>query len=116
MNLRPPSSILIMYAGEPAALVGQRRFSFLGELRHLPPGDPTVRMVAYMAYYAQLILGGELPGPYADIDAERFARLALLDPGAFAAYAGESDALLAARFRIPVEQIAVARVEGDSDA
>src|SRR5689334_1510118 len=74
------SSLLVSYGNQPAALVSLRRFSFLGEVRHLPPGDPVVRVVTYVAYYAQLVLGGELSGPYRDRDAERFAGFALIDP------------------------------------
>jgi len=64
-----------------------------------------------MAYYAQLVLAGELSAPYGDSDAERFARLALIDPDEFHARLDESDAQLAARFRIPPDQIRLARTE-----
>jgi hypothetical protein len=108
-----PSSILVSYRGAPAALVGMRRLSFLGDTRHLPPGHPVVRVVAYMAYYAQLILGEQLPGPYTDPDAERFARYALIDAGELRRGRNASDDDLASRFGVPVEQIVVARSEGD---
>ena len=110
------SDVLVLYRGRPAALVGAARFSYLGEIRHLPPGDPTVRMVTHMGYYAQLVLTGRLPGPYADDDAERFARFALIDPDEFGRQVDQSDAVLAARFRLPPEQIDLARQElGGSD-
>ena len=105
------SSILVEYRGEPAALVGGRRLSFLGDVRHLPPGHPVVRVVAHMAFYAQLVLVGETPGPYDDHGAQRFARFALIDFDQLDRRAGESDASLAARFRIPLEQIPRARRE-----
>ena len=104
------SSILVTYEGSPAALVGLRRLSFLGRMRHLPPGDPLVRVVAYMAYYAQLVLSGDM-ADYSDRDAELFARSALIDYGQLAIRPGESAESLAAHFRIPVEQIAKAREE-----
>jgi hypothetical protein len=107
------SSVLVLYGNQPAALVSVRRFSFLGEVRNLSPGDPLVRVVAHMAYYAQLVLAGELPGPYRDGDAERFARFALIDPDELRDRCDASDAELAARFRVPIEQIRAARTEED---
>jgi hypothetical protein len=110
---RNPSSILVSYRGAPAALVGMRRLSFLGDVGHLPPGHPLVRVVAYMAYYAQLVLREQLPGSYTDADAERFARYALIDPDGLRRGRDASDDLLALQFAVPVEQIVVARSEGD---
>jgi len=104
------STILVTYEGAPAALVGARRFSFLGDARHLPPGHPVVRVVAYMAYYAQLVLSGDM-GDYNDQDAERFARSALIDYEQLAVRSAESDEALAAQLRIPIEQVKKAREE-----
>ena len=104
------TTILVTYEGAPAALVGVRRFSFLGDVGHLPPGHPVVRVVAYMAYYAQLVLSGDL-GDYTDRDAEVFARSALIDYEQLDLRSTESDESLAAHFRIPIEQIARAREE-----
>jgi hypothetical protein len=104
------STILVTYAEAPAALVGVRRFSFLGQVRHLPPGHPVVRVVAYMAYYAQLVLSSDM-GDYRDEDAELFARSALIDYAKLAVRVADSDESLAARFRIPVEQVSNARKE-----
>jgi hypothetical protein len=105
------SSILVIYRGAPAALVGVRRFSFLGDVRHLPPRHPVVRMVAQMAYYAQLVLAGQMPADYTDEDAERFARLALINPEQLAHRQRDSDQALAARFRVPADEVARAREE-----
>ena len=107
------SSILVTYDGAPAALVGVRRFSFLGQMRHLPPGHPVVRVVAYMAYYGQLVLSGDM-GDYSDREAELFARSALIDYEQLSVSSGESDESLAAHFRIPIEQITKAREELDA--
>jgi len=104
------STILVTYDGAPAALVSMRRFSFLGGVRHLPPGHPVVRVVSYMAYYAQLVLSGDM-SDYSDRDAELFARSALIDYDQLAARSDETDEALASGFRIPVEQIAKAREE-----
>jgi hypothetical protein len=113
MSARPPrkGSLLVCYQGAPAALVSLRQMSFVGDVRHLPPGDPTVRMVVYMAYYAQLVLADEIPGRYSDEDAERFARLALVDPTDLARHRDENDEALAAHYRVPLEEINHARRE-----
>jgi hypothetical protein len=113
MSARPPrkGSLLVCYQGAPAALVSLTQTSFVGDVRHLPPGDPTVRMVVYMAYYAELVLAGEIPDRYADDDAERFARLALIDPPGLARHGDENDEVLAAHYRVPLEEINHARRE-----
>lgn len=105
------SSTLVQYQGVPAALVNARRLSFLGDVRHLPPGHPIVRVVTHMAFYAQLVLLGEMPGPYYDEDAERFARFALIDPDELVERAAEDDTALAARFRVPIQEVARSRQE-----
>jgi hypothetical protein len=105
------SSILVTYRGAPAALVGIRQFSFLGDVRHLPPGHPAVRMVTHKAYYAQLVLAGKMPGDYTDEDAERFARLALIDPDELERRRHHSDAALASRFGVPTDAVVHAREE-----
>jgi hypothetical protein len=56
------------------------RFWLAAHIEALPAGHPRKRHVCFMALYARDILIGELPGPYTDTDAERFARLALRDP------------------------------------
>jgi len=109
--------ILILYDGAPAALVGLTRFSYVGELRRLPPANPLVRVVTHMGYYAQLVLAGRMPVAYTDEDAERFARSALIDPDELARRLAASDDLLASHFRVPPEQIERARQElGETDA
>jgi hypothetical protein len=64
-----------------------------------------------MAYYAQLVLNGEMPTPYQDEDAERFARLALIEPDRLSGSDPLADARLAAELRVPVEQLTRARRE-----
>jgi hypothetical protein len=44
----------------------------------LPAGDPLLTFVLYMCAYARDVHTGELPGPYTDHDARRFARAALV--------------------------------------
>ncbi|MGH2857052.1 MAG: hypothetical protein ACRDMJ_06160 [Solirubrobacteraceae bacterium] len=106
---RAITAVLVCYRRAPAALVSRREVSFVGTVRHLPPGHPVVRMTAYMAYYAQLALAGEVT--YSDALAERFARAALIDHRDLARRASEPAERLALRYRVPVEQIAEARRE-----
>jgi len=105
----PPPSILVSQSDEPVALVNARHVSFLPTVSDLPANHPRLRLVLYMARYAQLIASGEHPGPYTDPDAERFARAALIDPSALRAHRRESDHQLAQRFQPPVEQVGHAR-------
>lgn len=113
----PTGTILVLYADAPAALVSSRQVSFVGDIRHLPPGDPVVRIVAHKAYYAQLVLAGQMPARYTDHDARQFARFALIDPDEFVAHATDADDALAAHFRVPVHTIEQARRElGSGDA
>lgn len=112
MTTREPTpSILISYDGEPVALVNARLVTFIGSSTDLPDGSPLLRMLLYMARYAQLVATGERLGPYTDEDAERFARAALIDPVQLRAHRDETNNQLAARFKLPVEQIPAARCE-----
>jgi hypothetical protein len=54
------------------------RFFLADELRARPPGDPETVFVCYMCAYAPEVLTGELPGPYTEHNARRFARAALI--------------------------------------
>jgi hypothetical protein len=103
----PTPSILVSYDNQPAALVNARHVTFVCD--ELPAGHPRLRMLIYMARYAQLIADGERPGPYSDEDAQRFARAALIDAAQLRAHRDESDEQLAARFNLPLEQIPAAR-------
>jgi hypothetical protein len=103
----PTPSILVTYNDQPAALVNARHVTFV--CAELPAGHPRLRMLIYMARYAQLIASGERSGPYTDADAERFARAALIDQNQLRAHCHESDQQLAARFNLPIEQIPAAR-------
>lgn len=108
---RAITTVLVCCHRVPAALVSCREVTFVGTVRHLPPGHPVVRMTTYMAYYAQLALAGEVAGGYSDALAERFARAALIDHRDLARRANEPAERLALRYRVPVEQIAKARQE-----
>jgi hypothetical protein len=108
---RPDGTILVTYENEPVALASAHRIEFLPAATELRPGHPRLRLFMYMVRYAELVARGERPRPYADADAERFARRALIDPEALAAHGDENDQELADRFTLPVEQLAKARWE-----
>jgi hypothetical protein len=107
----PIASILITYSSEPLALVNRRHTTLVGHAAQLPAGDPTLRIVTWMAVYAKLVLACHLTCPYTDTNAERFARATLIHPHELRANLGESDQQLAERLRVPAEQIARARRE-----
>lgn len=97
---------MIHYRGELAGFAGATRASLVEAYAHLPPEDPDRRFVLAMAAYASAIANGNVPGPYTDKDAERFAR-AFLISGPL----DGPDEEIAGRYGIPVDQIAVARRE-----
>jgi hypothetical protein len=70
-------TITITHHGQTVALAARARFWLAAHIEALPTGHPDKRHVCFMALYARDILTGELPGPYNDADADRFARLAL---------------------------------------
>ena len=73
MKLQP-----ITYRGQTVAAATPERFFLADELRHRPAGDPETVFVCYMCAYAREVLTGELPGPYTEDNARRFARGALI--------------------------------------
>jgi len=68
----------ISYHGRPVACATATRFFLTDALEQLPAGDPLLTFVLYMCAYAREVHTGELPGPYTDHDARRFARAALV--------------------------------------
>ena len=70
-------TITLTHQDRPAALAAPTRFWLAAHIEALPAGHPHKMHVCFMALYAREILTGEMPGPYRDEDAERFARLAL---------------------------------------
>jgi hypothetical protein len=68
----------ITYRGRPVACATATRFFLADDLDRLPAGDPLLTFVIYMCAYAREVHTGELPGPYTDHDARRFARAALV--------------------------------------
>jgi hypothetical protein len=110
---------LVRYRGRTVAGATSQAVFVTPDLAARPTGDPEVRFILYMAAYAREILAGELPGPYTDDKAKRFARAALIpeelyerpidDIPAMAAYLGmPADELEAA----VGEAAAISRHEG----
>ena len=81
-------TITLSYQGQTVALAARARFWLVAHIELLPAGHPDKRHVCFMALYARDVLTGDLPGPYNDEDADRFARLALVPDRACSASAG----------------------------
>ena len=63
--------------GAPVALASRDRFWLAAAVQALPDGHPRRIQVALMALHARDVLTGEIPGPYTDANADRFARLVI---------------------------------------
>lgn len=75
------------------------------------PTEQLRRFLTLMGRYAADVETGELPGPYNDQHAERYARAALIPDEDFVQLGSQSDEALAAHFEVPLEQIAQKRVD-----
>jgi hypothetical protein len=104
-------TITLSYQDQPAALAAPTRVWLAAHIEALPTGHPRKRFVAFMAFYARDILTGKILGPYSDKDAERFARLMLIDPAVIAADPRANDEQLAQLLQVPVEQLQEHRVD-----
>jgi hypothetical protein len=104
-------TITLTYQHCTAALASRERFWLAAHIEALPAGDPTKRLVAYMAVYARDVLTGEQPGPYTDERARQFVRLALVEPTAYLAHRRRCDIELAAALQLPVTEIPDVRRE-----
>ncbi len=101
----------VLHGGRLAAIATPTRVFLDPDVEGLPSGDADMRVIAFKCLYAREVMTGELPGPYTDRDAERFARDCLIDDKDFAARTHEPDACLAARYGVPLTQIAAQRKE-----
>ena len=106
-----PDDITITYDGTVAAIAGPTAFVLAPAIAALPVAHPTTRVVAFMCAFARGVLAGELPGPYSDAAAERFARWALIDPAILAAHPRATNAQLAELVGVPLQLLADARDE-----
>jgi hypothetical protein len=99
----------ITYSGELVAVATRARVHLAPEVASLPRTDPKLRFVAAMCLYSRDLDAGELAGPYRSEDAELYARCVLLPDHEFDRHQHEADGLLAAQFRVPVEQVSAKR-------
>ena len=102
---------LISYDGAVVAVAGSTRVWLAPTIDDLPPGHPLNRFVAAMCLCAHDVRHGLVPGPYTDRRAELYARCLLLPDRAVATAAGLTDAELAERFGVPLEQARAKRGE-----
>ena len=68
----------IRYRGRAVAACTRERFILAEELEARPAGDPELTFVLFMCLYFRDVAAGQLPGPYRDADARRFARACLI--------------------------------------
>ena len=73
MDIQP-----ITYRGRTVAACTRERIFLADALEGRLPGDPELTFVLYMCAYAGDVARGELPGPYTDADARRYARACLI--------------------------------------
>ncbi len=104
-------TITLTYEQRTAALAAPERFWLAAHIEARPDGDPTKRLVTFMAIYARDILAGELPEPYSDERARRFARLALVEATTYHAHRRRRDRELAAALGLPIAEIPAVRRE-----
>ncbi len=102
---------LISYNGAAVAVAGATRVWLAPAIDDLPRGHPLRRFVAAMCLCAYDARHDLVPGPYTDQRAELYARCVLLPDRAVADAARLTDAQLAARFEVPLEQARAKRSE-----
>ncbi len=100
----------ITYRGQILAAAGPSRFLLCDELERRPAGDPELTFVLYMTAYARHVLRGELPGPYSEQQARRYARAALI-PEELLEREGLDVEHTARALGVPVEELAHAARE-----
>ena len=103
---------LIFYGADPVAIAADRVY-LLSPLDELGLEYPLPTFVAWMATYAHRIDTHEIPGTYDPEAAERYARETLIDEEEMRLLAHLQDTLLAAYFRVPIEQVYFRRIDLD---
>ncbi len=100
----------ITYRGRTVAVCGGRRFLLADELLERPPGDPELTFIVFMCAYALDVGAGELPGPYDETDARRYARACLI-PDELLERADLDHSRAARALGLPVEELCAAQRE-----
>src|SRR4051812_46929172 len=101
VNLQP-----VMFRRRLAAAATANRFFLASHVDVLEEDHPDRVFISLMCCYARDVLVGVSPGPYADETAELAVRAALIDDVDFAGHQQMTDATLAERYGVPLEQIA----------
>jgi IrrE N-terminal-like domain len=99
----------ITYQGELVAIATRTRVHLAPDVAALGREHPRLRFIAAMCLYSRDLDTGELTGPYSTEEAELYARCVLLPDEEFERRRHDPDDLLAARFRMPLEQVAAKR-------
>jgi hypothetical protein len=73
-------------------------------------GDPDLTFIVFMCAYAGDVLRGDLPGPYSDEDARRYARAALI-PAELLERHGLDVHQAATALSVPSDELAAAQLE-----
>lgn len=100
----------ITYRGQTVAAATVRGLFLCPRVASRPVGDPERTFVIYMGVYAADVLRGELPGPYSDEQARRYARVALI-PGELLEHDLSCLEGTARALHVPVSELRQARAE-----
>jgi hypothetical protein len=100
----------ITYRGRTVAAATRSRFFLAERLDQRPASDPERTFVIFMCAYAADVLSGELPGPYTDENARRYARACLIPPELLERV-GLDIELAAPALGLPVDEMRAARAE-----
>jgi hypothetical protein len=100
----------ITWRGRTVAAATRSRFFLAEPLDQCPASDPERTFVIFMCAYAGDVLSGELPGPYTDENARRYARACLVPPELLER-AGLDIELAAPALGLPVDELRAARAE-----
>lgn len=101
---------VIEYDGRPAAFVTANDIRFADWVTQ-PESYVVGRWVCCEAVFAQEIAAGHLCGPFTDLRANEFARIALLPDAEFDELDHLEDHLVAGHFDVPIEQVAAKRAK-----
>jgi hypothetical protein len=100
----------ITYRGRIVAAATRSRFFLADELERRPLADPERTFVILMCAYGGDVARGELPGPYAEADARRYARRCLIPVELLERPELDVDRAAAA-LRVPADELRTARAE-----
>lgn len=100
-----PSLQPVVFRGRLAAAAGASQYFLAPHIEALEQDHPDRLFVSVMTFHASDVLTGRHPGPYSDETAELVARSALIADRDFATEWDLSDADLAERYMVPLDQV-----------